>query len=340
MTTSELSLQQQIALCEQVARLVRARLPLAGELKRLAEHSGARLSDAAKRVDEQISSGKTLAESIAGHAGRDSMILTACIEAGEQSDSLGATLENWTAMHVANANAAKALRAAMIYPMLLIGVTVASVGFVVWKLIPEYRATYLLFDQELPQWLNAIVSIREQLGILLFFFVALALLPLIVWFWRRRQFTPDALPREPAQRLRIQALATELAGKLLVANIPLTELLPLSLRACGANENDVRQVFERLRHQQPLIPLPKEASMTLTTLHAGLITSDHAADLLRDVAAHLQRQADATAQRHARWLPMLVAITVGILTILTYVFLVYLPWIALLRKIVQPALLD
>ena len=65
-------------------------------------------------------------------------------------------------------------------------------------------------------------------------------------------------------------------------------------------------------------------------------TSQHLSSL-----AHLQRhQADQISLRQARWLPMLVALVVGLLTIMTYVFLIYLPWLLLLKQIALPPAIE
>jgi type II secretory pathway component PulF len=330
------SQHQQILLCQQVAKLARAKLPLMGELVRATQGLAPALTGAAQAVEEQIASGKSLADVLANDKSRNSQILSACIEAGERSDALDRTLECWSEMHIANAKSSKAMRTAMVYPILLIIVTMLSLGYVIWKLIPEYRATYVLFSREMPDWLSMIVRIREQLGPLLILLLALMVLPLAVWFWRRRTFSADRMPREPAQRLRLQALATELTAHMLTASVPLTEVVRLSAKAMYAKDQLVEQAFELLKNQRLLAPLPRETSMLLASLHAGLIGKDEAATHLHAVAHHLQQSAEIIAIRNARWIPMLVALVVGLLTILTYVFLVYLPWIALMTKIVSP----
>ena len=335
MPDSPLNFQQQLLLCQQVAKLVRAKLPLAGELARSTQHASRKLADSAQAVEQEIAGGKSLASALAGDASRNSRILSACVEAGERAHTLDRTLESWAAMHLANARSSKAMRSAMIYPSILIVVTLLSLSFLIWHLIPEYRVTYMLFSQQLPSWLAFIVRIREQMGPVIFLLVLLMLLPLVVWFWRRRSFDAHGIPREAARRLRLQALASDLSSDMLLADLPLTEVVDLSTRAMHAKQSDVEQAFDRLKHQQLIVPLPRESSLLLASLHAGLIDRNEAAGHLRAVAKHLRQNADLTATRSARWLPMLIALIVGGITILTYLFLIYLPWIALLTRIVD-----
>ena len=83
-------------------------------------------------------------------------------------------------------------------------------------------------------------------------------------------------------------------------------------------------------------PLGRESSMLLALLHTGVMDRTEASQNLATLGQHLQQQADQIAQRQVRWLPMMIALVVGLLTILTYVFLIYLPWLLLLKQIVQP----
>ncbi|MEZ6133342.1 MAG: type II secretion system F family protein [Pirellulaceae bacterium] len=335
MSNAQLDLQQQIRLCQQVAKLVKAKLPLVGELARAAEIERTAGADVSA-VEEQLAAGKSLSAVLAGDRSRNSQILAACIEAGERSDSLDQTLEAWAGMYIANSKSAKAMWAAMVYPVLLMLVTLMSLGYVIWQLIPEYRTTYELYSHRLPWWLEWIVRLREQWGVVMIVMLATMLLPLIIWFWRRCTLDAARMPREPVQRLRLQALASNVAGWMIGGGVPLNQVVQLSTRVMDARDSDTRDAFARLISQRLVEPLPRELSMLLASLHSGVIDRAAAVTHMHAVAGHLQRTAERMAVRQTRWLPMLVALVVGGLTILTYVFLIYLPWIALLKKIVEP----
>lgn len=329
-------MQQRIAVCQQVAKLVRAKLPIAGKLGDFAADSSSDVRELAKQIDDGAAEGKSLANLLAPDDSVDSRTLRACIEAGERTNELDATLQSWSGMHIANNQSTKRLRSAMLYPAMLIVVTVVSLGLVIWKLVPQYRATYELFEYELPDWLAAIVWVREQFGPFAILLALLLLLPLIVWFLRRRGLDSDGLPKEKSRRLRQQALGAELASILVGGQVPLNSVVLISTQATGAQSNDIDYAFERIQKRDTAVPHARESSMLLSTLHAGLITSEEAEENLLEVASHLRQSADLHSRSQARWLPMLVALTVGLLTIATYVFLIYLPWVWLLRKIVEP----
>jgi hypothetical protein len=54
------------------------------------------------------------------------------------------------------------------------------------------------------------------------------------------------------------------------------------------------------------------------------------------VSDQLDFQAEAAALRESRWLPMLVALIILVITLAAYCLLVYLPWIQLMYRIGQP----
>ncbi len=333
MSETPLTLAQQLALCQQVARLVRSKLPISGELARLADSASGPIGQAATQVDRDISQGKPLAAAIAADPSRNSRMLAACIEIGELSGCLERTLDDWTAMHIARSHYSRKLRAAMVYPSLLILVTMLSLGYVIWHLIPEYRITYAQFGETLPVWLDWLLRIREQLGALLLVMALLAVLPLIVWVVRKKSYAADGLPRETVQRLLVQSLGAGLLSRGIGHGLPLNKAVPLSVAASGGSDRDVSRAFESIQHQALVTQLAREASILLCALYSGVTNPAETSGHLAEVASFLRQQAEDRATRNERWLPMMVAITIGVLTILTYVFLIYLPWILLMQRL-------
>lgn len=335
MSDSSIQLKHQLALCQQVARLVRGRLPIAGQLAQLSLDAPAEQASVAQQVDRQLEAGASLKAALASDPSRDSQALAACIEVGERSGKLASTLEAWTEMHLARSRYAQALRGALVYPCLLIGVTVVSLGYILWKLIPEYRDTYAQYQTTPPIWLEWLVGVREQLGWWIVLLIVLALTPLVVWFVHRGRFGRDGLPRDRAKRLRVQALGTEIIQLGVTAGIPLSELLAHGVRASGGSQQAADQAFGLLQQQQLIPQLSRETSLLLSSLYAGVLTPAETSQYLKQSAEGLQQQADDRAAAMVHWLPMLIALTVGAITIGTYVLLIYLPWILLLERIVE-----
>ena len=333
MTPTRLQLPERLALCQQVARLARARLPISGELSKQMQ-SSKKLRQSASALDQQLHSGKSLTQALAGDNSRDSRILSACIQAGEVSGRLDRTLEAWTSMHMANSRSTKSLRAAMLYPLMLIAVTLVSLGYVTYSLIPEYKKTYELFDRGMPLWLDLISRVREHFWWLVIVLAVLSVAPLIIWAIRRRQFDSMGLPIDRAPRLRLQGLASELASHMIDSSTPLMQVVPLSVAATGADSHSSSTAFERLQKRDMIEPLGRESTLLLALLHAGVMDRSEASVNLATLGQFLQQQADQISQRQVRWLPMMIALVVGLITILTYVFLIYLPWLLLLKQMI------
>lgn len=336
MAHQKLSLQQQLALCQQIALLTKAKLPLESQLARIAGQQSSSVAQAAKQVEQQLVQGKSLVDSLAADSSASSRTLAACIEAGQASNQLDSTLERWTAMHIANAQSSKRLAAAMLYPAILVVIMLISIGMTAWHLIPDIRDTYVLFQQDLPSWLNLLVKLHENIGWLVFLICLATVSPLVIFFWRRRGSNKQGLPKLPQKRLRLQALGTRLASIQLSASRPLSEIVPRCVLAMGAEKQQAEQSFELLQARLPLNPLPPETSMLLGSLHGGIIDRERAVQLLNVLSDQLDYQAEMISLRDSRWLPMLVALIVLFVTLAAYGLLVYLPWIQLMYRIGQP----
>lgn len=336
MNSKPLTLQEQITVCQQVARLVHARLPLASHLSEHAQGYEAAGKKVAERVEAKISDGQSLSDAIAQDDSLESRVLAACIQAGEQSDSLDHTLKNWAAMHIENSRSSKAFATAMLYPMLLVVIVVLSIGFLIWQLVPEYKTTYLLYENELPAWLETLLAVRSNFAFVVIGMLLVTLVPPIMLWWRARGYQPSGLPRSQSAADRQQALGCDLAATLFERQLPLDLVARYSALACGASTDTAEQAFEKTRNQEEIEPLPVELSAVLSSVHGGALSALEASKALRDVAGHLRDSAHNHSVRRARWLPMLVALCVGLVTVLTYTFLIYLPWIWLMQEISAP----
>lgn len=331
---SSYGLEERLAVCQQVAQLVEARLPISGELGSRTQSAPSRISALAQSVETQLAQGKSLAAALASDESRESRVLSACIVSGELSDRLDHALHCWTNMHFANRLAQRRLRSALVYPFLLVVVTAISLTYVIWALIPEYRETYALFDKSLPAWLHAIVWIREQLAPILLGLLLAGLLSGTYFYWRYRGKRKRNWPAESSQRLRLQALASEMAASMLNSQVALNQIAPLTTAVAGGDRENVDEAFSNIQSQQPAHPLNRESSMLLSAVHAGIMQKQEAVDNLSQLADHMRDSADTLSARKTRWIPMLTAVIVGLITLFVYVLLIYLPWIWLLTEIV------
>ena len=328
------TLKEQIELCQRIARLSKTRLPLSHMLE------DGTASQTMAKLQSRIDAGVSLSKALASGSSRDSRILAACVDGGERSGALGEMLEAWTAMHLGNSEASKSLRAALVYPSLLIMTALISLGYVAWYLIPEYRTTYVMFDHDMPWWLETVVRMRENLGPLFLGILVLMLLPIAIWWWRRRRFDSLGFPEELSRCMRLQALATELASYLVSAAVPMEEIMQRCTQVLGLGDSEnsgnteVSQVeYQYVRCSHASHNRAVQTPLVLASLENGILEQEEAAEHLQAVSKHLREAADATTAWQVRWLPMFVALVIGCITILTYALLIYMPWISLMIKI-------
>lgn len=332
----KLSLPHKIVVCQHVAELIRARLPIVGELSSRVEGQTLDSASAVRSVDADLAAGLSLQDALAGDASRDARSLSACIQAGVQANRLDQSLEAWSEMHLALDRARKSLRSAMLYPVLLMLIMLISLSYLIWQSMPVYAATFQMLSPTLPLWLTIALWVRKWLALFMIAALLLTMLPLVWWFRRRKQLDAHGCSKSKTQRLYSDALAAEVARLSLIAQSPLQRTIELSVQATGANQAAVDAAFGQVQTQQLVPVLSRETSLILGGLHAGVVDRKQAIEHLGDVHNVLNRQADATARRDTNWFPMLVAIAVGCVTLLVYVGLIYGPWILLLRRIVEP----
>jgi hypothetical protein len=262
--------------------------------------------------------------------------LAACIEAGENTKQLDRTLQSWTNLHIRNATNKQSFRNAMLYPLTLVCLACTVLALLIWKLIPDYQKTYYLFEQEMPVWLQWLAAVRENfVWVMLAIFIGITL-PTFVFLLRKRGTDALGLPTDPIARDRQHALGCEIAALMLEHRATLTDVCRLSSQATGVNRRVTDGAFEQISKQQKIEGISGDASALLASIYIDAIQPKDAQLAFQDLASNLRSRADDAALRKTRWLPMLVALSVGGVTLITYAFLIYLPWILLMQKIGSP----
>lgn len=319
-------------MCQQIARLTRCKLPLDSTLAAVASGQSP-LANSANLVRGALASGQSLSHALQGKDARQSRVLAACIESGQAANSLDVALLEWTSMHIADRRSAKRLWAVWIYPACLIGIMMISLGVSGWLLIPEIDATYAMFVDSPPQWLAWLVQLRRNYILALMLMMIAVIIPLGIWIWLRARRDENGISQWPEKRLRLQALAAKLAYLHLAAARPLNETVSRCVRVMGVEATMAETKFARLSHQEPIEPLSKETSLLLGALHAGIVERTQAVQLMRKIGDQLTMQAELCALREARLIPILVAIVVFVVTLGSYLTLVYMPWVLLMQQI-------
>ncbi len=356
------SIDIRLALCREIAGLAQAKLPLLPALDALSRDIRHPLSQLAAHVSAALQQGQSLDRAIAPSNDWHSRQLAAVVRAGEQSGALDRALGAWIEMEIANLSASRRLRSNLLYPLLLIIIATGSLAITIWHLIPEYERSFLAFHQKIPDWFSILIAVRSGLWWESIVFTTLILLPFVFWFRYHATLNRDGWPNEPARRSHLQALCADISALLIDGQVTSAEInsfaramSTIAEKNLAENSGAVCTRFSTghvpeesgkdlagqgqssvLIKGQPSDPLSREIRSLYSILEANLAPPGEISRQLRELATFWRQEANLKAMRTASFFPMCVAVAVGIAVVITYVVIIYLPWLELLSKIVAP----
>ena len=249
---------------QELATLLRAGLPLVQSLDILRQ----RIDDPGFRatlndIHDRVRSGAALSEAFEAQGPRIPGIYTASLMAGEKSGSLEEVIRRYIAHVKVVAEVKRKTASALVYPAILLCLSLVVVSIIVLRVVPEFEGFYRGFGAELPVITQLIVSLST------FFRTYFALVALVVVgavaagvYWIRQPGQLATLDRlilkvpavgQIAGRFATSQLARTLAT-LLGGGIPLVSAIDVASRALGNRffADQLTLVGERVREGEPL----------------------------------------------------------------------------------------
>ena len=237
------STREFIVFNQELAALLKAGMPLVQSLDILRERmENPVLKSVLDDVQERVRGGTALSEAFESHGGLFPGVYTACVLAGEKSGSLEEVLRRY----VAYARIISAVRrktvSALIYPTILLGLSLAVVAIIILRVVPEFGAFYDGLGAELPWGTRLIMSASEILRQYLLLIVAgFAVVGAVAWKWLKQPGRGALVDRLllglPAVGQIIRKFATSQLARtlatLLRGGIPLVSALDVAARAIG-----------------------------------------------------------------------------------------------------------
>ena len=236
---------------QELATLLKAGLPLVESLDILRR----RVDNPAFRsmlddVHERVCGGESLSDAFAAQRPAFPGVYIASLTAGEKSGSLEPVIRRY----VAHARLLAAVRrktiSALIYPAVLLGLSLAVVAIIVLQVVPAFADFYDGFGAELPLATRAIVAasdfVRSALPAILLLLLAAGV---AAGAWRRRPGATRSVDRLLLRVPGVGAIAGKFAtsqlartlATLLRGGIPLVDALDVAGRSIG-NRHMARQV--------------------------------------------------------------------------------------------------
>ncbi len=249
---------------QELATLLRAGLPLVQSLDILRQ----RIDDPGFRatlndVHDRVRSGSALSEAFEAQGPVIPGIYTASLMAGEKSGGLEEVIRRYVHHVKVIAQVKRRTVSALVYPAILLCLSVVVVGIIVLRVVPEFEGFYQGFGAELPVITQLIVSASAFLRAN-FVVVMLVVGGAVAgsWTWIRRPGRLAILDRlilkVPAVGKIAARFATSQAARtlatLLSGGIPLVTAIEVAARALGNRffADQLILVGQRVREGEPL----------------------------------------------------------------------------------------
>jgi type IV pilus assembly protein PilC len=239
----KLSMREFLVFNQELATLLKAGMPLVQSLDILRQ----RLPDPVFKavlddIHERVRAGSSLSEAFEAHGELVPAVYTATLFAGEKSGNLEQVLRRYVTYTKVIAAVRRRTISALVYPAILLVLSIAVVSIIMLKVVPEFASFYDQFGRELPASTRVIVAVSSFVSSYLpLILAAIVAAGVAFWYWLRR----------PGERIRVDhfVLGLPLAGPtvrkystsqaartlatLLSGGIPLVNSLDISARAIG-----------------------------------------------------------------------------------------------------------
>lgn len=353
-STNSVSLDELSALCDQMVSLSRAGVPLDQGLIRLARDLPGRLASQAKRVGEQLKSGKSLADVVAEDDGPFPAIYRHVVEAGIRSGRLTVALQGFARLARQLSELRQLVLSALVYPILLLVLLVVICLTVVRRLGPTLAQSFadLRPYSARGDWTSQFI---DQYAYWCQWFW---LLPVLVFglaaFWfvaaRRARSTGRGanwmhwIPG--AGRLlrysRLQAF-TEVLSLLIQQQVPLDQSLRLAGSVSGAPDIDADacRLADQIARGESLAQNTDEPKGTNDTgipplVRWSLLHAQQTGKLetaLDRATETYRRRASLAAEWLRKTLPIIFTLSLGGIVSLFYAAMVLVPWFTVMHSL-------
>lgn len=341
-----LTLDQWLALNDEIAAMVRAGLPLE---RSLAGFGRRRLGKVSRSIAARLERGEGLERAVAEEGAAAPPIYQAVIRAGIRSGRLPAALEGLASYGRHYAEMRRMVGLALIYPLLVVVLAYGLlIGFLLYVL-PPFLETFATF--RLPA--RRFLGLLEGLGRTLPYWAPVLPIVLIalVLAWcvsgRARSFPGSGgrlwalIPGARGLMAQVAAASfAELLAILIEHDVPLPEALDLAAHAAGdpALRRAGPRAAEALRGGTAAPGALREAREMPALLRWVLswgVRQGRLAPALRHAAEMYRRRARLRADLLRTLLPTLALLAVGATAAVLYTLVLFVPFASLLRSIAE-----
>lgn len=252
--------KDKILFSRQLSTLINAGLPLVQSLRTVARQTpNQALKQITNQVVSDIEGGAALSVALSKHPRVFDAIYISLISAGETSGTLDASLERLATQQEKDAEILNKVKGAMVYPIVVLLVMAAVVGFMIVKVLPQVEVMYEgIRGAELPFVTRFLLSISHF--VIKFWWLILALLIGAGFFmsrWARTlggkayidKFKMKAWPIGPLFMKMYMARFARTGTTLVASGVPLIQMLEITSKSINNVhiEAALRRAIEKVK---------------------------------------------------------------------------------------------
>jgi type IV pilus assembly protein PilC len=291
------------------------------------QHPNANFKSVLEQVRGDVEAGSTLADAMSRHPSVFDSLFTNMIAAGEAGGILDTILQRLSVFIEKIVKLKRALRSALIYPVLVLSIAVVVVGIILWKVVPVFRTLFEGFNVELPLMTRVVIALSNFLESY-FIFIALGLVVGVVslrsyYRTEKGKLSIDTLLlRVPTlgEILRKIGVArfTRTLATLLSSGVPILEGLEITARTAGnaVLEGVVRQVRREIEEGKTVTEPMKQSkffpSMVTQMVSVGESTGELDTMLVK-VADYYEEEVDVVVNNLLTIMEPLMMVVLGVL---------------------------
>jgi type IV pilus assembly protein PilC len=323
---------------QELLALVKAGLPILQSFDIMLERQkDARFREVLTDIRDKLKSGVALSDAFASYGDMFPPIYATSLRAGERSGDLEGVLRRFLKYQKMMVALRKRVITAMIYPTILIVLSLAMVAVMLIKVIPRFAEFYAGFDAQLPAFTRLLIAVAETLNNHLLIGVVIAVLAVILtrqWVATTGRVTWDRfklhLPFVGGVMHRVAVMQfTQSLGTLLSGGTPMVPAIEIASQSIGNQQvsSKVSTIVQQVREGEPLWR-SLESTGVITDLAVEMIkvgeSTGALTEMLANVSEFYDEEIEARLSRVVAAIEPIILVFMG-LVIATLLYAFYLP---------------
>jgi type IV pilus assembly protein PilC len=240
-TRARVSTREFLVFNQELATLLKAGMPLVQSLDILRRRvTNPVFKSVLDDVQERVRAGSSLSEAFEAHGSLFPGVYTASLLAGEKSGNLEQVIRRYVAYVKVVATVRRKTVSALVYPAILLMLSMVVVAIIVLRVVPEFGAFYAQYDRELPLSTRMIVAVSDFVrGYFLLLTAGIVGSAVALWAWFHQPVQRERLDRwvlqlpgiGPIARKFSTSQAARTLATLLGGGIPLVNAIDVAARS-------------------------------------------------------------------------------------------------------------